>query len=122
MSTPRALRQPLALRLGSAGFLIFWRLIAALIFRALPHSVLVAGYLPPFINSAEFLRPFLGDAAPTLYGKPWAVIVVLVSINQPFTIWMLRSFFSRIYRPNWTRPRASTAAPTSKPFAVSSCR
>ena len=76
--------------------LAFWLLIAALIFRALPHSVLVAGYLPPFINSAEILRPFLGDAAPTLYGQPWAVIAVLVSINQPFTIWMLRSFFQNI--------------------------
>ena len=73
--------------------LAFWLLIAALIFRALPHSVLVAGYLPVFVKSAEILRPILGDAAPTLYGKPWAVIVVLVSINQPFTIWMLRSFF-----------------------------
>ncbi len=80
----------------SGSNLAFWLLITALIFRALPHSVLVAGYLPPFINSAEFLRPFLGEAAPTLYGKPWAVIVVLVSINQPFTIWMLRSFFQNI--------------------------
>ena len=33
--------------------LAFWLLIVALVFRALPHSVLVAGYLPPFINSAE---------------------------------------------------------------------
>jgi trehalose/maltose transport system permease protein len=76
--------------------LAFWLLIIALIFRALPHSVLVAGYLPMFIKSSEILRPILGDAAPTLYGKPWAVIVVLVSINQPFTIWMLRSFFHNI--------------------------
>ncbi|MGI9487677.1 MAG: carbohydrate ABC transporter permease [Geminicoccaceae bacterium] len=76
--------------------LAFWLLIVALVFRALPHSVLVAGYLPPFINSAEILRPFLGEAAPTLYGQPWAVIAVLVSINQPFTIWMLRSFFQNI--------------------------
>lgn len=80
----------------SGSNLAFWLLIIALIFRALPHSVLVTGYLPPFINSAEILRPFLGDAAPTLYGQPWAVIVVLVSINQPFTIWMLRSFFMNI--------------------------
>jgi multiple sugar transport system permease protein len=80
----------------SGSGLAFWILIIALVFRALPHSVLVAGYLPPFINSAELLRPFLGDAAPTLYGKPWAVIAVLVSINQPFTIWMLRSFFQNI--------------------------
>ncbi|MEO0683232.1 MAG: ABC transporter permease subunit, partial [Pseudomonadota bacterium] len=81
-------------RSGSA--LAFWILIIALIFRALPHSVLVAGYLPVFINSAELLSPILGDAAPTLYGQPWAVIAVLVSINQPFTIWMLRSFFQSI--------------------------
>ena len=80
----------------SGSRLAFWLLIGALVFRALPHSVLVAGYLPPFIHSAEILRPILGEAAPTLYGKPWAVIAVLVSINQPFTIWMLRSFFQNI--------------------------
>jgi len=80
----------------SGSQLAFWILIIGLVFRALPHSVLVAGYLPPFINSAEILRPFLGEAAPTLYGKPVAVIAVLVSINQPFTIWMLRSFFQNI--------------------------
>ncbi|SFT54260.1 carbohydrate ABC transporter permease [Sedimentitalea nanhaiensis] len=80
----------------SGSNLAFWLLILALIFRALPHSVLVAGYLPVFINSAEILRPILGDAAPTLYGKPYAVIAVLVAINQPFTIWMLRSFFQNI--------------------------
>jgi len=80
----------------SGSGLAFWLLIAALIFRALPHSVLVAGYLPVFINSSEILRPFLGAAAPTLYGQPYAVIAVLVAINQPFTIWMLRSFFQNI--------------------------
>ncbi|RJL08606.1 carbohydrate ABC transporter permease [Paracoccus siganidrum] len=80
----------------SGSNLAFWLLIAALIFRALPHSVLVAGYLPIFINSAEILRPILGENAPTLYGQPLAVIAVLVSINQPFTIWMLRSFFQSI--------------------------
>ena len=80
----------------SGSSLAFWLLIAALIFRALPHSVLVAGYLPVFINSAAILRPILGDAAPTLYGQPLAVIAVLVAINQPFTIWMLRSFFQSI--------------------------
>ena len=80
----------------SGSNLAFWLLILALIFRALPHSVLVAGYLPVFINSSEILRPILGEGAPTLYGQPWAVIAVLVSINQPFTIWMLRSFFQNI--------------------------
>jgi len=76
----------------------FWILMTALVFRALPHSVLVSGYLPWFINSAEWLRPIIGEAAPTLYGQPWAIIVVLASINQPFTIWMLRSFFQNIPR------------------------
>jgi len=86
----------------------FWLLIAALIFRALPHSVLVTGYLPPFINSRELLMPvwnapligpllqIFSPTPPTLYGQPLAVIMVLVSINQPFTIWMLRSFFQNI--------------------------
>ncbi|MBD9650107.1 carbohydrate ABC transporter permease [Ensifer sp. ENS09] len=88
--------------------LAFWLLIAALIFRALPHSVLVTGYLPPFINSREILMPLwnwpplawffhlFSEQPPTLYGQPLAVIMVLVSINQPFTIWMLRSFFQNI--------------------------
>ncbi|MBM1556524.1 carbohydrate ABC transporter permease [Sulfitobacter mediterraneus] len=80
----------------SGSVLAFWLLIIALIFRALPHSVLVAGYLPVFISSSEWLAPILGENAPTLYGKPIAVIAVLVAINQPFTIWMLRSFFSNI--------------------------
>ena len=80
----------------SGSDLAFWLLILALIFRALPHSVLVAGYLPWFINSAEILRPIFGEISPTLYGQPWAVIAVLVAINQPFTIWMLRSFFQNI--------------------------
>ena len=80
----------------SGSNLAFWILIIALIFRALPHSVLVTGYLPFFMHSAEILRPILGDAAPTLYGLPWATIAVLVAINQPFTIWMLRSFFQNI--------------------------
>ena len=88
--------------------LAFWLLLVALVFRALPHSVLVAGYLPAFIGSREMLAPLwtnavtgpvlrlFSDVAPTLYGQPWAVIAVLVAINQPFTIWMLRSFFANI--------------------------
>ncbi len=60
----------------------FFLLLAALVFRALPHSVLVTGYLPPFINSREILMPLwtaplLGPvlhlfsaAPPTLYGQP----------------------------------------------------
>lgn len=86
----------------------FWLLMAALIFRAMPHSVLVAGYLPVFANSREMLQPLwdapligpllalLSAEPPTLYGKPFAVVSILVAINQPFTIWMLRSFFASI--------------------------
>ena len=80
----------------SDSLIAFSLLVIALVFRALPHSVLVTGYLPYFITSSEWLAPIFGDAAPTLYGKPWAVIAVLVAINQPFTIWMLRSFFQSI--------------------------
>ena len=88
--------------------LAFWLLIAALIFRAMPPSVLVAGYLPAFITSRDWLLPLwnapliggllhaISPAPPTLYGKPWAAIGALVAINQPFTIWMLRSFFHNI--------------------------
>ncbi|WP_170404618.1 carbohydrate ABC transporter permease [Ruegeria arenilitoris] len=80
----------------SGSNLAFWLLIVALVFRALPPSALVASYLPVFISSSEWLAPILGENAPTLYGKPFAVIAVLVAINQPFTIWMLRSFFQNI--------------------------
>jgi multiple sugar transport system permease protein len=80
----------------SDSLIAFSLLVIALVFRALPHSVLVTGYLPYFITSSEWLAPIFGDSAPTLYGKPWAVIAVLVAINQPFTIWMLRSFFQSI--------------------------
>jgi multiple sugar transport system permease protein len=92
----------------SRSSLAFWLLIVALVFRALPHSVLVSGYLPAFVSSRELLQPLwqwsgtawffqlFGPQPPTLYGQPWAIIVVLVSINQPFTIWMLRAFFSNI--------------------------
>lgn len=90
------------------GALAFWLLILALIFRALPHSVLVTGYVPAFLNSRDLLQPlwdapaigpilsWFSAAPPTLYGRPWAVIAVLVAINQPFTIWMMRSFFQNI--------------------------
>ena len=88
--------------------LAFWLLVAALVFRALPHSVLATGYVPFFLNSREILAPLwdwpatgwffhlFSGRPPLLYGQPLATIIVLVSINQPFTIWMLRSFFQNI--------------------------
>ena len=61
----------------------FWILIVALVFRAMPHIALVSGYLYPFFE--------LG-----IWGYLPTAIIVLVAINQPFTIWMLRSFFLNV--------------------------
>lgn len=61
----------------------FWILIAALVFRAMPHITLVSGYLLPFFEL-------------NIWGVLPTAIVVLVAINQPFTIWMLHSFFMSI--------------------------
>ncbi len=65
------------------GSLGFWLLIVALVFRALPHATL----LPSF----HALFDAIGIRNTTI-----SLIFVLVAINQPFTIWMLRSFFVNI--------------------------
>ena len=61
----------------------FWLLMIALIFRAMPHITLVSGYLLPFFQW-------------NLWGRLPTSIIVLVAINQPFTLWMLHSFFLNI--------------------------
>ena len=61
----------------------FWILIAALVFRAMPHITLVSGYLLPFFQL-------------NIWGYLPTTIIVLVAINQPFTLWMLHSFFLSI--------------------------
>lgn len=61
----------------------FWILMAALVFRAMPHITLVSGYLLPFFQW-------------NLWGHLPTTIIVLVAINQPFTLWMLHSFFLNI--------------------------
>ena len=61
----------------------FWLLITALIFRAMPPVTLVAGYLLPFFEW-------------NVWGILPTTIIVLVAINQPFTLWMLHSFFKNI--------------------------
>ena len=61
----------------------FWILITALIFRAMPHITLVSGYMLPFFQL-------------NIWGYLPTAIIVLVAINQPFTLWMLHSFFSSI--------------------------
>ncbi len=70
--------------LARSGFrYAFWLLMAALIFRAMPHITLVSGYLLPFFEW-------------NLWGHLPTTIIVLVAINQPFTLWMLHSFFLNI--------------------------
>ena len=61
----------------------FWLLMLALIFRAMPHITLVSGYLLPFFQW-------------NLWGHLHTTIIVMVAINQPFTLWMLHSFFLNI--------------------------
>ncbi|MGC1505098.1 MAG: carbohydrate ABC transporter permease [Sulfitobacter sp.] len=61
----------------------FWLLMLALVFRAMPHITLVSGYLLPFFEW-------------NLWGHIPTAIIVLVAINQPFTLWMLHSFFLNI--------------------------
>ena len=65
---------------GATGF---WLLLIALVFRALPHSSL----LPSFFAIFDTLG---------IRNTYFSLIFVLVAINQPFTIWMLRSFFINI--------------------------
>jgi len=70
--------------LARSGFrYAFWLLMLALIFRAMPHITLVSGYLLPFFEW-------------NLWGHLPTAIIVLVAINQPFTLWMLHSFFLQI--------------------------
>ncbi|TDD86854.1 carbohydrate ABC transporter permease [Actinomadura darangshiensis] len=58
-------------------------LILALVFRALPRMSVV---LPFYYISRE-----LG-----VYDSKITLIVVLVAVNQPFTIWLLRNFFAAL--------------------------
>jgi trehalose/maltose transport system permease protein len=63
----------------------FWLLLIALIFRAMPPITLVSGYLLPFYQW-------------NVWGHLPTAIIVLVAINQPFTLWMLTAFFRGIPR------------------------
>lgn len=75
-----------AYALARSGFrYAFWLLIAALVFRAMPHITLVSGYLLPFFELK-------------IWGYLPTSIIVLVAINQPFTLWMLHAFFLNIPR------------------------
>lgn len=63
----------------------FWFLLFALLFRAMPPITLVSGYLLPFFEW-------------NLWGRLSTTTIVLVAMNQPFTLWMLHSFFKNIPR------------------------
>ena len=76
--------------LARSGFrYAFWLLMAALVFRAMPHITLVSCYMLPFFEW-------------NIWGLLPTTIIVLVAINQPFTLWMLHSFFSTSQK-TWTK-------------------
>ncbi|MEZ5777167.1 MAG: carbohydrate ABC transporter permease [Paracoccaceae bacterium] len=60
-------------------------LVMALFFRAMPDITLVSGYLLPFFEL-------------NIWGYRATAIIVLVALNQPFTLWMMYSFFQGIPR------------------------
>lgn len=60
-------------------------LVLALIFRALPRFAVVL----PFYEVAQRFG---------IYDTQFALLVGLVALNQPFTIWLLRNFFREIPR------------------------
>ena len=62
-----------------------WFLLFALLCRALPHVTLVTGFLPTFFVFG-------------LWGSWPVAVIVLVAINQPFTLWLLYAFFRRVPR------------------------
>ena len=66
-----------------AGSIGVWLLVLALVFRALPRFAVVL----PFYDAARALG---------LYDTRTMLVVALVAINQPFTLWMLRNFFASI--------------------------
>ena len=65
---------------GQIGALL---LVLALIFRALPRFAVAL----PFYNFAQALG---------IYDTKIALMIGLVALNQPFTIWLLRNFFMEI--------------------------
>ncbi|MGW2339551.1 carbohydrate ABC transporter permease [Streptomyces sp. NPDC001661] len=58
-------------------------LVAALLFRAMPRMAVVLPY--------SYAARYLG-----VYDSKLTLVVVLVAVNQPFTIWLLRNFFASV--------------------------
>ena len=65
------------------GSLGAWLLIVALLFRAIPRFAVVL----PFYDGAQRLG---------IYDTKLVLIIALVAVNQPFTLWLLRNFFAQI--------------------------
>lgn len=63
---------------GSSGA---WLLVLALVFRALPRFAFVL----PFYEFARRVG---------LYDTKTIIVIAMVAINQPFTLWLLRNFFA----------------------------
>jgi len=62
-----------------------WLLVLALVFRALPRFAVAL----PFYAIAQALN---------IYDTQLMLIIALVAVNQPFTIWLLRNFFAELPR------------------------
>jgi len=60
-------------------------LLAAIAFRSLPRL----GYILPYFQVSQDLG---------IWDTYYVVIIVLVAVNQPFTIWMMRAFFMTVPR------------------------
>ena len=85
-------------------------LVVALGFRALPRSAFVL----PYFFGANRIDDWLEDSGVGTFDFPWidfpfidelsvldtrlAIVMALVAVNQPFTIWMFRSFFMEVPR------------------------
>ena len=65
---------------GISGVVI---LLVAIIFRSLPRM----GYILPYFQASQEIG---------LRDTYFLVIIVLVAVNQPFTIWMMRAFFMNV--------------------------
>ncbi len=79
-------------------------LFALLAMRMFPHILLAI----PFFVLAKTLG---------MINTYPAMILALVAINQPFTIWLIRAASSSTCRTSFTRPRRSTAANAWQVFA-----
>ena len=67
---------------GIAGIVI---LLAAIAFRSMPRM----GYILPYFQVGQAIG---------IHDTHFLLIIVLVAVNQPFTIWMLRAFFLSVPR------------------------